>query len=76
MVVCILFLHGTVESFTVGVLFGCTRPCLVVREVEFRDYLSKMLLELRAIVSEDVPKREREYLSHDIEEFFCSKGCV
>ena len=76
MVVGILFLHGAVESFTVGVLFGCTRPSLVVREVEFRDHLSKMLLELRAIVSEDVPKGEREYVSHDVEEFFRSDGSM
>ena len=75
-VVCILVLHGAIESFAVGVLFGRTRPRLVVREVEFRDHISKMLLELASVVGEHVLEREREYLSHDVKEFFCSDGSM
>ena len=76
MVVCILILHSAIESFTMSVLFGRTRPRLVVREMECCDYFSEMFLELGTIVGEYVLEREREYLSHDVKEFFCSNGRV
>ena len=73
MIVCIFVLHGAVESFTVSVLFGCARSSLVVREVQFCNCLRKMFLELGTIVGEHVLEREREYLSHDVKEFFSSE---
>ena len=69
MMVCILFLHGPVESLAMSVLFRCPRTGFVVSEVKDADCFSEVLLELRTIVGEYVCKRKREYLADDLEEF-------
>ena len=46
MMIRILFLHGAVEAFAVGVLLWCLGTSLVVREVERADRIGKVLLEL------------------------------
>ena len=74
MVVCVLFLYGAVESFTMGILLRGARTSFVMREVEFRDHLSKMLLKLTPVVGEYVLEGKREDLSHDIEELLRSDG--
>ena len=68
MIVGVLFLHGTVESFAVCVLFRRLRTGLVVCEVENVDRFSEVFLELAPIVRENEGKWEREYLPHDLEE--------
>ena len=75
MVIGVFFLHGAVESFTVGVLFRCFRACLVVGEVERVNRRGKVFLELRAVVGEDGGVWEREYLPDNPEEFRrCERG--
>ncbi len=73
-VIRILFLHRAVEPLAVSVHLWCPWPGLVVGYVKLFNSLSKILLELRAIVGQHIGKGKWKHLSHQFEELFRCLG--
>ena len=69
-------LNGPVESFKMSIHFRRTRVGMVMNHVQSSDLRIEVLLEFRAVVSEDKDERKRKYLKTQFKEFLCCLRCM
>lgn len=74
MIVSELFLHRAVETFRMSILLRCPRTSVIVREVEFKNSGTKVLLELAPIVSQYEGERKWKDRLAEGEEVSCCLG--
>jgi hypothetical protein len=69
-------LNGFVKAFDMGVHLGSARICVVVNEMKFEKSGSKMFLEFRAVVGQNVSHRVWKDLAAKVKELLCCFGGV